>query len=175
MADWFDTLRPVLSGLAGGAVVVLLARFGASAVPDRQGWRSIRPSAMHWVGVVLGGGLTALLLYVRLFVGSARADAEHQMRILTLLIVAFAFCTLVSVVQFRRVVRSGVQWRGTAMVFRDRAGRSVTRLMTEVAGMDRRWTGTVRIAFEDGSELKLDQYARGVPELWERIVEVNDG
>ena len=63
------------------------------APPDKTGWRSIKPSAMHWTGVLLGTGLV-LMNYVRVFVGSSRADAESRMNILTRLIVAFALGTI---------------------------------------------------------------------------------
>ncbi len=52
------------------------------------GWRRLRPSGMHWTALVLSAGLTALMLYVWLFVGSSRADAATQMKVLLGLIIA---------------------------------------------------------------------------------------
>lgn len=175
MQSWIDFLSPLLAGLAGGTVAALLARLGASARPDRQGWHHIRPSMMHWLGLSGSAAFASLMLYIRLFVGSARADADIQMMWANLIIAGFSLCTLISLWQIRRIRRGDVHWRGTTILFTDTAGTERVKPMTQVAGMDRRWTGTVAVSFGDGSLLLLDQYAKGVPELWNRIVEANGG
>jgi hypothetical protein len=175
MQSWIDFLSPLLAALAGATGVALLAPLGTAARPDRQGWHHIRPSVMHWLGLFGSAAFASLMLYIRLFVGSARADAETQMMWANLIIAGFSVCTLISLRQIRRIRRGDVQWRGTTILFTDAAGTERVKPMTEVAGMDRRWTGTVAVAFGDGSELLLDQYAKGVPELWNRIVEANEG
>jgi hypothetical protein len=175
MSGWSNFLSPLLAGLAGAISVALLARFGITASPDREGWRHIRPSVMHWIGMGGSAAFASLVLYVRLFVGSARADAETQMMWANLIIAGFTIGALVSLWQIRRIQRGDVHWRGSTINFTDADGRQRIKPMTEVAQMQRRWTGTIVVTFGDGSELLLDQYAKGLPELWNRIVEVNDG
>ncbi len=71
--------RQLLIMVSAGLVVAGLGWLGHRAPERRHGWRQLEPSAMHWTGLVLGVGLVLLFLYVRLFVGSSRPDAEHQM------------------------------------------------------------------------------------------------
>lgn len=175
MSEPMNYLSPLLAGLAGAVGVALLARFGVRAYPDREGWRHISPSQMHSFALWGSAAFAGLVLYVRLFVGSARADAETQMMWANLIIAGFALGALVSLWQIRRIRRSNVHWRGTTVRFIDAAGHEQVKPMTEVAAMDRRWTGTIAVIFEDGSILSLDQYATGVPELCQQIIEVNDG
>jgi hypothetical protein len=174
MAGWSDFLSPIVSGLAGAAGVAILAQFGLRSKPDRHGWRRIRPSAMHWTALIGSAAIACLVLYIRLFVGSARADAAQQMVYAELLVAGFAIGTLVSLWQIRRILRTNAFWRGSTLCFDTADGRDAILPMTEVAQMDRRWSGTVDVRFSDGTLLRLDQYATGVPELWNRIVEVNE-
>ena len=84
-----DWVRPLVSGLVGAVVVFVLSMLATRAPEDKSGWRRIVPSPMHWTGVGLGTAMVLLMAYVRLFVGSSRADAERQMAILSWLIAAF--------------------------------------------------------------------------------------
>jgi hypothetical protein len=174
MAGWSDFLSPIFSGLAGGIGVAVLARFGLRAKPDRHGWRRIRPSAMHWIALIGSAAIASLMLYVRLFVGSARADAEQQMFYADLLIGGFTIGALASLWQIRRILRTNASWRGATLCFDTADGRNVILPMSEVAQMDRRWSGSIDVRFNDGTLLRLDEHATGAPELLNRIVEVNE-
>lgn len=175
MSGWMSFLSPLLAGLAGAIGVALLARLGIAASPDREGWRHIRPSAMHWLALGGSAAFAALVLYIRLFVGSARRDAETQMMWANLIIAGFTVATLVSLWQIRRILRSNVHWRGTTINFTDSIGREQIKPMSEVVGMERRWSGTIVATFGDGGSLLLDQNAKGAPELLNRIIELGDG
>jgi hypothetical protein len=108
MTGWLEFLLPVSCGAATALLVGALARLATRSPPALGGWRYLRPGAMHWTGVLLGGGLVGLMLYVRLFVGSNRADAASQMAILSGLITAFASLSMVCLWQMTRIARTDV-------------------------------------------------------------------
>lgn len=174
MQWWIDLLSPFAAGLAGATAIGLLVRALYPPLPERQGWRRTKPSSMHWIGVTGASGIVCLLLYVRLFVGSARSDAESQMQILTFLILAFAVCVVVGAVTIRSIIRADVRWRGNKLDYAGPGGARVTKDLEQVVGMERRWSGHVLISFADGDVLKLDGYADGVTELCSRIIEIDE-
>ncbi|OEO31974.1 hypothetical protein VW23_013810 [Devosia insulae DS-56] len=57
MQWWINLFGPFTAGLAGAAAVGLLVRALFRPPPERQGWRRIAPSGMHWSGIVLAPGL----------------------------------------------------------------------------------------------------------------------
>ena len=67
---------PLLAALVCLGLSVLL--FKAQVAP---GWRSVRPGIGYWTGFTLSLGLAALIGWVWLYVGSARADGLFQMKI----------------------------------------------------------------------------------------------
>lgn len=174
MQWWINLFAPIAAGLAGAVAIGLLVRTLFRPPPERHGWRRIAPSGMHWYGTVLGAGLVCLMLYVRLFVGSARVDADAQMQILTWLILAFSLCALTGAAAIRSIVRADVRWRGTTLDYAGTNGRRITKDLAQVVGMQRRWTGNVLIGFANGDVLKLDGYASGVSELCARIIEIDE-
>jgi hypothetical protein len=107
-------------------------------------------------------------------VGSARADAETQMTWLNLLIAGFATGIGVTVLQIRQLLRTAARWRGSQLHWRDEAGHEQVRALDRVAGMHRPLFGRLAIAFEDGAVLRIDPYANGVHELWNRIVAIDE-
>ena len=159
-------MRPVLSGLFAGAPVAALSALAVRAPPDRAGWRRIAPGPMHWIGLGLGAGLVPLMVYVRLFVGSKRADAATQMEILTWLIVAFALGTVVLALSIATIRRRAIRWRGARVAWR-RGGRERAADLGTVVAIRGNWLGYRVLAFEDGTALWLDPYARGARELLE--------
>ena len=160
--------RQLLIMVSAGLFVAGLGWLGHRAPERRHGWRQLEPSAMHWTGLVLGGGLVLLFLYVRLFVGSSRPDAEHQMNILTGLIVAFGTGVLLCGWAVGRVRRLGFEWRGTCLAWRNGRQR-IVRSVDDLTAVRRDALGLCVLSFADGSEVKLDKYARGTGELLERI------
>lgn len=162
--------RQLLIMALSGLVVAGLGSLGHRAPERNHGWRRLEPSAMHWTGLLLGGGLVLLFLYVRLFVGSARADAEHQMNVLTGLIVAFGVGVLLSGWALARVRALAFEWRGTWLAWQHKGERTV-RSMDDLTSVRRNALGLFVLSFADGSQVKLDEYARGTGELLERIAE----
>ena len=160
--------RNIIAGLVAAAVVAVLAALAGRAPPDRTGWRSTKPSTMHWTGILLGSGLVLLMSYVRLFVGSSRADAESQMNILTLLILAFALGTIILASSMAAIRRQVLRARGSRLVYRQGGQEheadlgSVTRLHTNALGQ-------AVLSFADGKELRIDPYAQGTRQLIEAV------
>lgn len=175
MALSLDFWGPILAGAAGATATWQVARISLRAPAPRPGWRQVAPSAMHWLGLVGAGGIVCLMAWVGLFIGSARADAEFQMRMLWLLVGGFSLSAMVCAWQMRAILRAGVSWRGSQITFAGPTGAPLTRNMAQVIGMRRPWFGSVRIAFDDGNEIRLDPHATNVPELWDRILEANGG
>jgi hypothetical protein len=148
-----------------------LSWLGYRAPERRHGWRRLEPSPMHWFGLVVGCGLVLLFLYVRLFVGSSRADAEHQMNILTGLIVAFAAGVLACGWAVVRLRRLGLEWRGSWLAWRGHRGERVVQAIGDLRSVGRTPLGFIVFAFESGAIVKVDEHARGTVELLERIGE----
>lgn len=166
---------PIMAGAIGAAGTALIGRLGFSAGQSRSGWRLIKPSSMHWGGLIGASGFIALLAYVGLFVGSARADAAFQMRMLWLIVAGFLVSAATCLWQMRRIQHQHVEWRGSQIAFTAANGRRHTRSMEDVVLMRRPYFGLVQIVFGDGLVLKLDPFAQGTPELWNRIVEADEG
>ena len=165
-----DWLRPIISGLVAAVVVAVLAALAGRAPPDKTGWRRIVPSGMHWTGIALGGGLVLLMSYVRLFVGSSRADAESQMTILTWLIVGLAAATIATALSMAAIRRRAVRWRGARLIYR-RGGQEHEADPAAVTSIRNNLLGQTVLGFADGSVLRLDPYARGARELLEAAEE----
>lgn len=163
-------LRNIVAGLAAAVIVAVLAAVGGKAPPDKAGWRSIRPSGMHWTGVIIGTGLVLLMSYVRLFVGSSRPDAESQMAILGWLIVAFALGTIAVALSMAAILRRAIRWRGSRIVYR-LGGREQEDDLTSVTDVRNNFVGHTVLKFADGMTLRLDPYAQGSRELIETVQE----
>ena len=160
----YETLYRILVIVLAAGVVAVLGLLGIQSKPDQRGWRAIKASATHWAGVWLGAPLTGLFAYVWLFVGSSRADAEHQMTILFWLIIAFGLVTIIVGVTMVMIARRAVRWRGTTIAF-TKGSQTEKRGFKDIVGWRSTFWGRVDLRFHDGSTLWLDPYAKGAPEL----------
>ena len=157
-------LRYALIGCVAAIVVGLLAAWQRTAPPDEKGWRPVRVGAMHLVGLWLGGGLWLLFVYVRLFVGSDRADAATQMMWLNLLIAGFAIMWLGTAYSAIATKAAAVRWRGQRLRYRAGGARQ-ERTFGEVLAVRRSALGWARIVFDDGYVVKVDPHAQGAEQL----------
>jgi hypothetical protein len=163
-------LAAIVGGVATSVLSLLVAR--AKSPPDIRGWRHLKPSAMHWTGIGLGGGLCLLMAYVRLFVGSSRADAETQMTILTWLIIVFGLLTIATAIAMHALQRRGVRWRETSLSFTGSSGTE-QRSFDDVKQVRVNLLGQVVLVFTDGSFLRIDPNASGASELLDLLEERN--
>ncbi len=99
-----------------------------------------------------------------LFVGSARRDAESQIVGMLVLIFAFGAAALLSSTAMLRLHRIGLRWRGGVIRWLS-AGREVTQQMSDLEAWRLPWSGLLHLRFEDGTDLKLDMYARNAEAL----------
>ena len=157
-------LRSFLIGFAAAAVVALLAAWQRTTPPDDKGWRLVKGGAMHHVGLWLGGGLWLLFVYIRLFVGSDRADAATQMMWLNLLIVAFGVMWLGTACSVLRTRVNALRWRGRRIRFR-LGGVPQERAFNDVLVVRRSALGWTRIVFDEGLVVKIDPHAQGAEQL----------
>jgi len=152
-------------------LVAALSRLGRRAQVQTDGWQRIAPGPLHWTSLVLGGGLFLLCLYVRLFVGSSRPDAEVQMRTLTWLILGFGAAALLSGWMIRRTRRRQFEWRGESLRWRAGPGETVVRDVRALSSVRASVPGSIRLDFEDGASVTLDEHALGCRELISSLAE----
>jgi hypothetical protein len=156
-------IAEAVAGVAGYVVNRLLVRFAGPVVPDAEGWRHLGAGVASLFFLILGAGLTSAVVYAHFFVGPARADAESQMLILPVLIVAFGLYSLcIAYFTFARAVR----WKGDVVSWRSLTGRDGAHRLDEVAGVTRSdLLGTYRIRFADDTVLHFSALLRGAAEL----------
>jgi hypothetical protein len=163
--------RQLLVLIVTGLVLSVLWWLGYRARPKNHGWRRIEPGPMHWFGLVLGVGLVGLFLYIRLFVGSSRADAASQMQILTWLIVAFSIGSAIVAYDMARTKRLSLEWRGNWIAYSGQKGLRVSRTLDELVGVHGTLLGWVVLSFSDGESVRVSESARGTHEFCDVIVE----
>lgn len=164
-----DGLSPsvvsLTAALAAMLVVGVLVIAGRNVQPTKTGWRHIRPSAMHWTGFGLCGGLAFFMAYVWLFVGSSRPDGAEQMRILFWLTLFFACGSALMGWAILQVRKAGLHWRGSVIAFHGPQGGLAKYDFASVVSVRKDWLGRAEILFEDGLSANLDVYAAGAEQL----------
>ena len=153
----------LVAAVHGVCLLALIAVLRAPTVLV-PGWRVVGPSGMHWFCFVGCWAFAALVSWVWLFVGSGRRDAEAQMRWALLLILAFGIGAAASGFSIARLRRRALRWRGKAIRWRER-GRDVVQDMADLDGVRHALSGLFHLRFRDGTELKLDLYARNAEDL----------
>lgn len=154
--------------LAGTALTAVLGLMGYAVRPDAAGWRYIKVSPTHWGGVVLGAGLTCLLTYIYVFVGSARADAVHQMTLMFWLTLLFGVATLYIALSMAVTIRQRLHWRDEVLVFSHK-GRLRRYGFADVIALKSTMSGDFALDFVDGCQLVVDADASGAMELIDEL------
>lgn len=165
-------MQPYVTPLALGALglTVCLAVLGSlGALLIRQdvpkGWRALRPGAGHWFAAFFSAGLSTLVAWVYLFVGSSRSDAAFQMRIAFLLSLAFGLGAIYSAWRIYLIKRENVRWRGTKVVRRGKGGQDETVANGRAFGWRRTFSGWYVLGFSNGSMLYVDPYTKGADSI----------
>ena len=149
-------------------VQALLCRLQRRNASIRDGWRYLTPGPMVWTGLVLSIGLTGLLSYVYLFVGSARPDAEFQMKVLLGLTVSFNLVTIL--IAYSTVVEE-VRWNETEI--QRRTWLFSRRAMTwpQLAAFSIEMSGYWWIRSYHGPKIRFSPYSNGFDQLVRKIAD----
>jgi hypothetical protein len=134
----------------------------------RNGWRYLTPGPTTWIGLPLNFGFAALLSYVYLFVGSARADAAFQMAMLLFLAVSF---NLIAIFIAYMTIAEEVRWNDLCV--RRRTVFFETRIITwhQLAMLGSEGSGYWWIKAYNGPKLRFSPYNNGFRELLAKILE----
>lgn len=151
--------------------VAALSRLARRAPVREDGWRRLEPSPMHWTALVGSGVLFLFILYVALFMGSSRHDAERQVRIALWILLAIGIGIALAAWAIHRVRSLGFEWREGALAWRNGQGGRRVRGIDELASVHPSVWGWVLLRFTDGESVKLDAYAQGCAELIERLAQ----
>ena len=144
-------------------LLALIAVFRAPAA-QFQGWRVVRPGWAHWFCFIGCWVFAALISWVWLFVGSARHDAEVQMRWALVLIIAFGIGAAWSGFYIARLCCTALRWRGTEIRWYE-GSRDIVQDMTNFDGYRRAFSGLFHLRFRDGTILKLDLHSWNAEKL----------
>jgi hypothetical protein len=167
-----EGVRPFLSAAVAMLAVVALTTLQRPHARVREGWHYLTPSAMEWFALVGSFAITALMLWVYHFVGSARADAATQMLILKCLIAAFAAGTgIVFFISFACELR----WNDRSIEQRRLLfGAKTLRFSDIVAGGMNPLTQAVWVADAEGTIIRFSPYANGAKSLARMIFRPED-
>jgi hypothetical protein len=172
-----DNVRPFVSVAVAMLAIVALTALQKSDARVREGWHYLTPSAMEWFALIGSFAITALMLWVYHFVGSARADAATQMLMLKCLIAAFAAGTgLVFFTSFACELR----WNDRSIEQRrlllgaNLFGAKTLRFADIVAGGMNPLTQAVWVADADGTVIRFSPYANGAESLARMIFRPED-
>jgi len=149
-------------------VQALLYRLQRRKAAVRNGWRYLTPGPMVWTGLVLGVAMTGLFSYVYLFVGSARADAEFQMKMLLALTVAFNILTIL--IAYSTVVEE-VRWNATEIQRRTWLFSRRAMNWPQLAAFGVEMSGYWWIRTYDGPKIRFSPYSNGFDQLVRQVAD----
>lgn len=147
------------------ACLVASAAVLRAAPADFPGWRVIGPGGTHWFCFVGCWAFATLITWVWLFVGSARHDAEVQMRYALLLIFAFGAGAMWSGFYIAGLRRTALRWHGTTIRWDKRGGDVVVQDMADFDTFRHALSGLFHLRFRDGTILKLDLHSRNAEDF----------
>lgn len=165
------------SGIAASILTPMIVGWVANRTRDvaagRDGWHRVRPSGGQYGMIGACAGFTLLLFYVYFFVGSARADAESQMKILSVLASAFLAMTLWAIWS---TFHESVEWQGGAIRVRSIFGgeRRASIDSLETIGFAS-VQSVFLLRFRGGQVVKLSPYMHGTRQLLQHIDRVAPG
>ena len=165
-------LQTALTYILINVILVLGVIFRRRQSRVVDGWHYLTPGPMEWVALILGAGLSLLMLYIYHFVGSARADAAFQMQVLKWLIVAFSSVTaLVGFYSFVMSTRWNDERIERFMPFRS----PHTILLRDVVIVRHEgWSDCLLIEDASGKRLRLSIYQNGTESLARKLTGENE-
>jgi hypothetical protein len=157
--------------LVAGPVVVALALAALTQAFRHQppsGWRVVKPSLGQWFTSLGSSAFASLIIWVWIYVGSARHDGAFQMNVAWWLAMAFGLGALVVSMQMLRIARGSVSWRSDKLAVGRGDGLSL-RTMHDIERVDPVSLGRVRLHFQDGLVLPIDISANGADGLLQSV------
>jgi len=170
MQAWHNLLPTLVVGLLVGVAATLLVLALYRSRPERTGWIQLRPAISHWLGLFVSSAAVGVLLHIRLFVGSARADADTQMLIVLFLAAAAGIAAIRFAAKIRQTVRTDGYWRENHLDYASKQGGRVSQQLSNVVAMQKLVGGDTVIHFADGDWLAMDTQAKGLVPLCNRIM-----
>jgi hypothetical protein len=162
-----DSMRPILTGLIGAVVTLLLLRIAdrrqKSARTLSDGWKSLRPSWLINFFIILSAGLAGFLAYFLANGGSALPDAEKQNAIAALILAVSGLYAVYCVwVTYGR----SVMWNDDELRVRSVFEGEIVHHISDIEDVTKSelW-GHYRITLRDGSRLRVNAYLHGAKEL----------
>lgn len=167
-----SNLQIVLTYVLIHVIIVLGMVFRRRQSRVMDGWHYLTPGPMEWFALILGAGLSLLLLYVYHFVGSARADAAFQMQVLKWLIVVFSSVTaLVGFYSFVMSTRWNDERIERVMPFRS---PHTILLRNVVTVRHKAWSDCLLIEDAAGKSLRVSVYQNGAASLVRKLTRENE-
>jgi hypothetical protein len=165
----YVTIEGLLPLMAVGVAFVLLL-ITVLLVPgtSKPGWMVLRPGGMHWFSFLGSAAMSALIGWVWIFVGSARSDAEFQMRVAWWLSFIFGAGAVYAGLLVYRLRKLSLRMRGRTIAY-DEDGRERRYAVEDFVAWRRRWRGDFQLLFKDGNVVALDPFARNSDEFMGRL------
>lgn len=167
--------HPIISGLLGGIVAMLLINWGTNrtrdVAVDANGWRTLRPGGMLWATIAATATFSLLLFYVYFFVGSSLPDADEQMA--WCLGLAVAFLALAGALVFFSLVPR-IAWKADRLWVTGPFSRVRQPRFADIVSIEFRSTWHVfRVGFRDGTWVDISPLMHGSRELLLAIEEAD--
>lgn len=153
-------------------IAIVLVAFSVHLRERRKGWSHVTPGLSYWLPFVLGLGLALLITWVWTFVGSARRDADFQMRVAWWLALAFGLMSTWCAWRIFGLERQSMRWRGDKIAWKE-GSKLVERSLVGAASITTNFVGQSVVKFTGGECLRLDASAQNSSELIARIEELN--
>jgi hypothetical protein len=147
------------------AIVALLRMLQHRRAHARDGWRHLTPGPMMWFALICNLLVGGVLLYMYLFVGSRRWDADQQMVVLRYLTAAF---NALSLLLAYSMIAEEVRWNEKRIERRTLFLRRRGMSWHQLAAMGREYEYWWVSAF-DGPRIRFSLYSNGVSELLAEI------
>lgn len=168
VALWPGPRRATVAFIVVHVVVGFLAEWAlawrrATARCDGDGGKRLTFSRKVWFAFLASAAFASLLLYVELFIGSARADAAEQHFHLRCLIAGFASGAL----YFGWILwMDQVTWTEQEISRRTLTGKEISLRWNEVVQFRMtRYAQSLDFLASDGTTLRVHSHFDGVPEL----------
>lgn len=174
-----DIARHVFIALFSGLVIAGMS-WWAKRIPNRpdpEGWQKLKPSPMHWFGLVLGTLLFGFIGSMGLLAEPAGCceistccESEANQTAYWILLGVFGLMVPAMGYSILAIHRRAVRWRGTEIAF-NATGATSQQAFADIVDIKQNMLGNTVLCFADGGRVSLDVYALGYQDLAAAIVQ----